>query len=73
MKNQTAVSWLLKELAKNNNFIPIMHWHSIGELIEEAKEMEKQQIMDAFFAGYNYDGGETEENAEQYYNQTYNL
>ena len=71
MKNQTAISWLMQELAKNMNFVPMIHWHSMGEIIEVAKELEKQQIIDSFFAGYNYEGGNTEEKAEQYYNQTY--
>jgi len=65
MKNQTAITWLLKELAKKMNFVPMVHWHSIGQLIEEAKELEKQQIIDA------YNNGE-DRSAELYYNETYN-
>jgi 3-keto-L-gulonate-6-phosphate decarboxylase len=72
MKNQTAISWLLQELAKNMNFIPVMHWHSIGELIEQAKEMEKEQIMDAY-ANNGWNDNDQRADAEQYYNQTYNL
>ena len=62
MKEKTAIEWLVLKLRIKPH-----------ALIEVAKELEKQQIIDAFFAGYNYDGGETEEKAEQYYNQTYNL
>ena len=72
MKNQTAVSWLLKELAKNMNFVPMVHWHSIGELIKEAKEMEKQQIIEAY-SNNGWNDEDQRANAEQYYNQTYNL
>lgn len=69
MKNQTAIDWLLKELAKNMNFVPMIHWHSIGELIEQAKELEKQQIIDAYFNGYH----KSNESPEEFYNQNYNL
>jgi chromatin segregation and condensation protein Rec8/ScpA/Scc1 (kleisin family) len=33
--------------------------------------LEKQHIIDAYFAGYNYEGGRTEEQAEQYYKKTF--
>ena len=58
MKKQTAVEWLSKK-----TFIPV-------SLLEQAKEMEKEQKIkfanDYGFhiCGYDY------ENAEEYYNQT---
>ena len=63
MKKQTAIDWLIQKL----------NLHGYDFTIQRAKELEKQQIINAFFAGYNYEGGNTEEKAEQYYNQTYNL
>ena len=61
MKNQTAVEWLESEYEK------LLNWHIPMELLEQAKEMEKQQIIDAFLEGCsdnNNDGFE-------YYNQTF--
>lgn len=72
MKNQTAIDWLLKELAKNMNFVPMIHWHSIGELIEQAKQIEKQQIIEAHIEGQPF-ATCISHKAEEYYKQTYNL
>jgi len=72
MKNQTAISWLLRELAKNMNFVPMIHWHSIGELIEQAKELEKQQIIEAYLEA-SENPALIKDDAEDYYKQTYNL
>ena len=54
---QTAVEWLVKE-------IPNMHWEDPywADLFERAKEMEKQQIIDAW--------GESRSGLE-YYNRKY--
>ena len=69
---QTAVEWLVKEL---NNLHPdlilsLKMWDDINNLITQAKQMEKEQIIDSFDEGFKYDihnGG-----GEQYYNETYN-
>lgn len=62
----TAVEWLLEQY--ENNF-PLTF-----DAINKAKEMEKQQIIDAFDKGlitenvyYGYD----DKKAEQYYNKTF--
>ena len=72
MAQQTAVEWLVNKL--NTEFIrelPIYRWSEVFNLVEKAKEMEKQQIMKAYKdyhdLGHIY-GLET----EQYYNETYN-
>jgi hypothetical protein len=70
MKNQTAITWLLRELAKNMNFVPMIHWHSIGEIIEQAKELEKQQIIDAHIEGQPF-ATCISHKAEEYYNEIY--
>jgi hypothetical protein len=74
MKKQTAIDWLIEQLiAKEPNNIALkLYFESNGILISSAKRIEKQQIIDTYFAGYNYEGGRTEEQAEQYYNETYN-
>lgn len=56
----TAVEWLVEQLAKNGVL------HSLD--IAKAKEMEKEQIMDAYKADL-YPC--SDEDAEQYYNQTF--
>ena len=60
MKNQTAVDWL-KEQLKENMLTPAKE---LDKLIEQAKAMEKQQIIDAVEYS-SFDDG------EDYYNQTY--
>jgi hypothetical protein len=70
---QTAVEWL-EEKFKNShaNFI---NWSL--ENFEQAKEMEKQQVIDAYDLGnlsdMQYPDPKTViENGEQYYNETFN-
>jgi len=61
--NLTAVEWL--EFRYKNN-ITLNQYD-----FEEAKEMEKQQIIDAYEDGYS-DSDNTFKLNEQYYNETYN-
>ena len=63
---QTAVEFLEKEL---NELLVLFSdkWEKVNKAIEQAKEMEKQQIIDACdIDKRSYD------NAEQYYNETFN-
>lgn len=49
-KKQTAVDWLESEFIKLEQTIGV---HGIMyELIEQAKEMGREQIADAFYSGY---------------------
>ena len=63
---QTSVEWLQAEFnkwAEGRVFIP-------QDLLEEAKRLEKEQIINAHTEGYsNYD---SEMTSIEYYNQTYN-
>lgn len=73
---QTAVEWLVKEL---NNLHPdlilsLKTWDDINNLITESKQMEKEQIKDAYVGYSNDEFGlliKIKEAAEQYYNETY--
>ena len=62
---QTAVEWLLIQIHK--------HWNSEGlsfdKILEQAKVMEKEQIINAYDKGEFNQGCNDE--AEQYYNETY--
>jgi len=59
---QTAVEWLIGQLYAPCRGIP-------SHIIEQAKEMEMRQIMEAFNAGEHYDGSDGE---IKYYNETFN-
>jgi hypothetical protein len=67
MKKVSAVEWLITRL-------PLGVKNSIISDIEQAKEMEKQQIIDARQDGFNrcFRKGDRKEVAnEQYYNETF--
>ena len=62
---KTAVEWLalyIKGISSLNH----------NEIIEQAKEMEKQQIIDAYSEGDVNGIMDAEVKAEQYYNKTFN-
>lgn len=59
---QTAVEWLVNQYIEKLTITPVM--------IEQAKQMEKEQIIDAHYQGYRNNIGTTEV-SEQYYSETY--
>ena len=61
---QSSIEWLYKELL--NSEPNILEWN---KLLEQAKEMHKQEIIDAFSLGDNQQGFENE--ALDYYNETF--
>jgi hypothetical protein len=62
-KKQTGVEFLIQELTKQN-----MYMHLFEKEIAQAKEMEKEQIIMAYKADLHPC---SDEDAEQYYNETY--
>ncbi len=73
---QTAVEWLVKELESygNTQFCKI-EWEQLDLLIEQAKAMEKEQIIEAYLKNHLqgcWMKNTPEEYAEQYYNETFN-
>jgi len=60
MSNKTAVEWLIEEMHKNIVWIPV-------PMQEKAKEMERQQIIEAHGAKQYH----KTVNGEEYYNETY--
>lgn len=62
---QTAVEWLMEQLTKN---YPLTK-ESAESIIEQAKEMEKEQMRKA---SCPYIGGWEEGEFEDWYNETYN-
>jgi hypothetical protein len=62
---QTAVDWFFNELQRMQYFIG----NDMVEAYNQAKKMEKQQIIDAYNeGGCNWD---SELEAEQYYSETF--
>ena len=66
MKKQTAVEWLIEEIQKPNQ--DVWYWDNI---FNQAKAMEKQQIIDANNIGYSASRRDIDETAEQYYTSTF--
>ena len=70
-KNLTAVEWLWNELLCQHYFkrLPVFEY-------QQAKQMEKEQIMKAvdrgFDEGCKFPEDMSLSNSEQYYNETYN-
>jgi hypothetical protein len=60
MAQQTALEWLINEW-------PVLESNILPRIIEQAKAMEKEQVVNAF------DTGCTDENriGKEYYNETY--
>ena len=71
MKKQTAVEWLEDNMYSLK--IPAIYFVDLIDLVNQAKSMEKKQIVDAWFDG-SYGGGEfmiNWESADEYYNGIY--
>jgi hypothetical protein len=69
---QTAVDWLEQELDRQC-MIKVFAWEDeayFRKLLEQAKQMEKEQIIDACHHGVDYDKSPYL-NAKEYYNGTY--
>ena len=68
---ETAVEWLVDNL----HYLHSSKW---DDIVEQAKEIEKEQIKDSFLKGYVDDLHQPlpddyyDYNAEQYYNETFN-
>jgi phosphoglycerol transferase MdoB-like AlkP superfamily enzyme len=71
---QTAIEWVLDWMSKNQYFIG----NDLLKAVEQAKEMEKSQIIDAYQNGsidgqiYALTRKVNIENGEEYYNETFN-
>jgi hypothetical protein len=66
---QTAVEWLEKQFVKLESTIGV---HGVMyELMEQAKEMEKEKIENAYQQGYNNAYFNNPISKDQYYNQTF--
>lgn len=68
-KKQTAVEWLVEQIKSDQNqkSLSASEWMQV---INQAKQMEKEQILDAYGIVETTEQGDIM-NAEQYYNETY--
>ena len=64
MAQQTAVESFEQEFMKGQIILPI--------LFQQAKQMEKEQIIKAVDLNFNYDNNGYQTLGEQYYKETYN-
>lgn len=80
---QTAIEWFFIQLTEidygciNKTFLQndnTLAGHKLRELFEQAKQMEKEQIIDSFGVGCQVESTRLigyQDIAEQYYNETY--
>ena len=74
MEKQTAVEFLMKFCL---NDLPIEQWNKYNGLFQQAKEMEKEQIVEAFYQGVDQESDThgamnlDRKDAENYYNETF--
>ena len=62
---KTAIEWLVEQIDQN-----ILVTEEVKLAIEQAKEMEKQQIIDAY-SNNGWNDEDERADAEQYYNETF--
>jgi hypothetical protein len=72
---KTAVEWFIINLIQVCGAPPEGTWKEAENLLQQAKEMEKEQIIDAWNTKSKIDGVLTytdNRTAEQYYKETFN-
>lgn len=73
MAQKTAVEWLIEQVNSEQYQIAFGQTYISIDLIEQAKQMEKDQIIEAFDCdGSPQPGEKWISNGEQYYRETYN-
>jgi len=60
----TSIEWLIE---KFKIYLPSIHQKGLENAFEQAKEMHKQEIIDAWKDGY----GGNEHNSDEYYQETF--
>jgi hypothetical protein len=71
-KNMTAVEWLVTQLEGEESLVArIVGFKEYNQIIEQAKQMEKEQIRSAYVSGFD-DGEYLKTYLDlEYYNETY--
>jgi hypothetical protein len=70
---QTAVEWLVEQMLKQGYFDgnKPLTYTNLDHLQQQAKEMEKEQIIDTYWSSYNEGKYSTDKTADEYYNETF--
>ena len=77
MEQQTAVEWLVRKLSTELiGEIQLHRWDEIRNVIQQAKQIEKEQISKAWDDGdyayfYSKETGRDFDNGEEYYNEKF--
>ena len=75
-QKQTAVEWLVDQLeCFGNKHELTVSWTTVDELVEQAKAMHKEEIINSFGVGCHLESKRLvgyHDIAEQYYNETFN-
>jgi hypothetical protein len=75
-KQQTAVEWLISQLSKSKDFQRVINEVNqnstiVIDILKQAKEMEKQQIIDTFQDSRILSVTNNCSSGKQYYKETY--
>jgi hypothetical protein len=70
MSKQTATDYLIQEI-KNDSLVQAKSTQEWNDVFQIAKQMEKEQIMDAANKLLYHSTGPSDTAAKQYYNETY--
>ena len=70
-KKQNSIEWLVQELNHNIEFIPLAHWDKIRDIVQQAKQLHEQEIIDAYEKGYGDGYIDDVKTGEQYYKDNY--
>jgi hypothetical protein len=68
---KTAVEWLVEEINQKIDYIPLNKWDMIRDIVLQAKEMEKEQIINAYIEASANLEDVIKEEAENYYKKTF--
>jgi hypothetical protein len=68
---KTAVEWLVEEINQKIDYIPLNKWDMIRDIVLQAKEMEKEQIINAYIEASANLEDIIKEEAENYYKKTF--
>lgn len=68
---QTAVQWLVEQLIVIGQLQIPKGINVVTSIIEQTKQMEKQQMIDAYVEGGRKGFNEFADDYEQYYNETF--
>jgi len=63
-KKKTAVEWLIEQL-------PLIQQEGLRDIWGQAKQMEREQIEEAWSEGFNADFWDKKNTSKNYYEQTY--